>query len=204
MRAVSAGLAFVAFAVISNLDILLAKLFLPADDVGLYAALSTIGKVVMFLPGRGRGRDGAERRPRPAHQAARAPRAAHRRAAGRAHDGGRGAARRARRRSTIDRADVRQRVRGRDRRRAADRRAPAPGMALLYLLVIYSVAVEDRRWSLLLAAGIVLQIGAISLFHDSPAQIALVQAIVVWVVLLANEIGFHRLLMTPRGTTRRA
>src|SRR6185312_10178444 len=50
-RTVTASLAFVAFAVISNLDILLAKLYLSSEEVGIYAALSTIGKVVMFLPG---------------------------------------------------------------------------------------------------------------------------------------------------------
>ena len=73
-------------------------------------------------------------------------------------------------------------------------------MALLYLLVIYSVAIEDRRWSMLLGAGILLQIVGISLFHDSPAQIALVQAVVIGIVLLGNELFFHRLLTAPRGT----
>jgi hypothetical protein len=73
------------------------------------------------------------------------------------------------------------------------------GLSLLYLLVIYSVAVEDRRWSMLLGAGILLQIVGISIFHDSPAQIALVQAIVVTIVLIGNELRFHRLLMTPRN-----
>jgi uncharacterized membrane protein HdeD (DUF308 family) len=67
-------------------------------------------------------------------------------------------------------------------------------------LVVYSVAIEDRRWSLLIAGGVLLQIVGISLFHDSPAQVALVQAVVVGIVLLGNEIGFHRLLMTPRAT----
>jgi hypothetical protein len=76
------------------------------------------------------------------------------------------------------------------------------GLALLYLLVIYTVAIEDRRWSKLLGIGILLQIAGISLFHDSPAQVALVQAIVVWAVLLGNELAFHRLLRAPRDTIR--
>jgi hypothetical protein len=76
------------------------------------------------------------------------------------------------------------------------------GLAMLYLLVIYSVAIEDRRWSLLLGAGILLQIGGISLFHESPAQIALVQAVVVGIVLIGNELRFHRLLMAPRDTIK--
>ena len=69
VRAVTASLAFIAFAVISNLDMLLAKLFLPSDEVGLYAALSTIGKVVMFLPGAIAVVMVPERSARPAHAA---------------------------------------------------------------------------------------------------------------------------------------
>jgi hypothetical protein len=76
------------------------------------------------------------------------------------------------------------------------------GMAMLFLLVIYSVAIEDRRWTKLIAAGIVLQIVGISLFHDSPTQIAVVQAVVAALVLLGNEIFFHRLLWKPRDTIK--
>ena len=49
-RAIAAGGAFVAFAVISNLDLILAKLFMSPHDAGLYSALATVGKVVTFLP----------------------------------------------------------------------------------------------------------------------------------------------------------
>jgi O-antigen/teichoic acid export membrane protein len=196
VRAVAAGMAFVAFAVISNLDILLAKLFLPSEEVGLYAALSTIGKVIMFLPG--------------AVAIVMVPNAA--RARHTRKESGRvlriaallvGA-------TTLLAAlpaalapeFIVQTMFGSDYVDATDGVLPivcaGAGMSLLYLLVIYSVAVEDRRWSVLLVAGILLQIVGVSIFHDSPAQIALVQAVVIGIVLLGNELRFHRLLMTPR------
>src|SRR3954468_11554209 len=50
-RAVSAAGAFVAFALLSNLDIVLPKLLLEPAESGLYAALVTVEKIVIFLPG---------------------------------------------------------------------------------------------------------------------------------------------------------
>jgi O-antigen/teichoic acid export membrane protein len=200
VRAVTASVAFIAFAVISNLDILLAKLFLPADDVGLYAALSTIGKIVMFLPA--------------AIAVVMVPNAARARHSRR--DAGRvlriaailvalttviAAVPAALAPEIVIRAMF-----GSNYLDATNGVLPmvcaGAGLALLYLLVVYSVAIEDRRWSMLLGAGIALQITGISLFHSSPAQVALVQAVVIGIVLLGNELGFHRLLMTPRTTTR--
>jgi O-antigen/teichoic acid export membrane protein len=200
VRAVTASLAFIAFAVISNLDILLAKLFLPSDEVGLYAALSTIGKLVMFLPG--------------AIAVVMVPNAARARHSSR--DAGRvlriaamlvvittvmAAVPAALRPSFVVRTMF-----GADYLGAADGVLPivcaGAGLALLYLLVIYTVAIEDRRWSKLLGIGILLQVAGISLFHDSPTQVALVQAVVIWTVLLGNELAFHRLLMAPRDTIR--
>jgi O-antigen/teichoic acid export membrane protein len=200
VRAVSAGLAFVAFAVISNLDILMAKLFLPSEDVGLYAALSTIGKVVMFLPG--------------AIAVVMVPNAARAR-----HS--RGEAGRVLRiaamlvlvttviaavPAALEPELVIRTMFGAEYLGATNGVLPmvcaGAGMALLYLLVIYSVAIEDRRWTMLIGAGIVLQVVGISLFHDSPTQIAVVQAVVAGTVLAGNELGFHRLIMTPRGTIR--
>jgi len=198
MRAVSASLAFIGFAVISNLDILLAKLFLPSDDVGLYAALSTIGKLVLFLPA--------------AVAVVMVPNAARVRHSSR--DAGRvlriaavlvvvttvvAAVPAALEPNLVIKAMFGSKYLG-----AANGVLPivcaGAGLALLYLLVVYSVAIEDRRWSMLLGGGILLQITGISLFHDSPAQIAVVQAVVVGIVLLGNELGFHRLLFTPRQT----
>jgi O-antigen/teichoic acid export membrane protein len=200
VRAVSASLAFVAFAVISNLDVLMAKLFLPSHEVGLYAALSTIGKVVMFLPG--------------AIAIVMVPNAARARRSSR--DAGRvlriaamlvvvttvvAAVPAALQPEVVIRTMF-----GADYVGATNGVLPivcaGAGMALLYLLVVYSVAIEDRRWSILLGAGILLQIAGISLFHNSPAQIALVQAVVVGAVLFGNELRFHRLLMAPRDTIR--
>jgi O-antigen/teichoic acid export membrane protein len=200
VRAVSAGLAFVAFAIISNLDILMAKLFLPSKEVGLYAALSTIGKVVMFLPG--------------AVAVVMVPNAARAR-----HSSG-DSARVLRIAAMLVAVTtvvaavpaalqpelVIRTMFGADYLGAKDGVLPivcaGAGMALLFLLVIYSVAIEDRRWTKLIGAGIVLQIIGISIFHDNPAQIAVVQAVVAAVVLLGNEIFFHRLLMAPRDTIK--
>jgi O-antigen/teichoic acid export membrane protein len=198
VRTVTAGLAFVAFAVISNLDVLLAKLFLTSEEVGLYAALSTIGKVIMFLPG--------------AIAVVMVPNAA--RARHTRKDTGRVlriagllvalTTAVAAVPAVLAPGFVVETMFGADYLDATDGVLPivcaGAGMALLYLLVIYSVAIEDRRWPFLLGGGILLQIVGVTLFHDSPAQVALVQAVVVGIVLLGNELAFHRLLMRPRGS----
>jgi O-antigen/teichoic acid export membrane protein len=72
------------------------------------------------------------------------------------------------------------------------------GLSLLYLLVVFAVTIEDRRWTLVLLAGIAAQMIGIGLFHDSPAQVATVQAVVVAIVLLVNEVLFHSLLRLPK------
>ena len=46
-----------------------------------------------------------------------------------------------------------------------------------------------------------LQIIGVTLFHDSPAQVAIVQAVVVGLVLLGNELRFHRILFRPRDSS---
>jgi O-antigen/teichoic acid export membrane protein len=198
VRTITAGLAFVAFAVISNLDVLLAKLFLTSEEVGLYAALATIGKVIMFLPG--------------AIAVVMVPNAA--RARHTRNDTGRVlriagllvalTTAVAAVPAVLAPSFVVETMFGADYLDATDGVLPivcaGAGMALLYLLVIYSVAIEDRRWPFLLGGGILLQIVGVTLFHDSPAQVALVQAVVVGIVLLGNELAFHRLLMRPRGS----
>lgn len=198
MPAVLASLAFISFAVLSNLDILLAKLYLPADDVGLYAALSTIAKIVMFLPA--------------AVSVVMVPNAA--RARHSRQDAGRVLRIAAMLvvvttvvvavPAALEPEFVIRSMFGEKYLDATDGVLPivcaGAGMALLYLLVIYTVAIEDRRWCMLLGAGVLLQIVGISIFHDSPSQIALVQAVVIGLVLLGNELFFHRLLAAPRGT----
>ena len=71
------------------------------------------------------------------------------------------------------------------------------GLALLYLLVTYTVAIEDARWSWLLVFGVAMQSGLIALLHGSATQVAIAQASVVGVLLLLNEARFHSLLLRP-------
>ena len=192
LRTISASAAFVAFALISNLDVLLAKLFLTADEVGQYAALATIGKIVTFLPASVA-----------VVMVPNAARARHSRAA---------SLRVLRIAAVLVAAtaliaalpaalapELAVRVMFGDQYLAA-----AAGvlpivvagsvLAVLYLLVVYTVAIEDRHWTRLLLLGIVLQVVGTALFHESPAQVAMVQAFAVSVVLMVNEGGFHSLL----------
>jgi O-antigen/teichoic acid export membrane protein len=67
-------------------------------------------------------------------------------------------------------------------------------LALLYVVCTYSVTVRDSRWMALLAGGVGLQATLIALFHDSPEQVAQMQALACGLVLLANEVMFHSLL----------
>jgi len=188
--AISASTAFVAFAVISNFDILLAKLFLDPHDVGLYAALATVGKVVIFLPAavavvmvpnaaRARHSPGESRRVLriaavlvlattlvAAVPAALAPELVIRVMFGGEY------------------ADAQGGV--------LPIVCAGAGLALLYLLVTYAVAIDDRRWTLVVAAGVALQVGGIALFH----------AVVVLAVLLLNEAASHSLLRPQRTGSR--
>jgi O-antigen/teichoic acid export membrane protein len=198
--AVSASAAFIAFAVISNLDILLAKLFLTSHDVGLYAALATIAKVVIFLPGAvavvmvpnaARARHSPEASRRVLRLAALLVLATALLAAVPA--------------AVAPESMIRVMF-GSEYLGAADGVLPivcaGAGLALLFLLVTYTVAIEDRRWMLVLVVGVGLQIVGIAAFHDSPTQVATVQAVVVFVALLLNEAAFHSLLRPPRGGCR--
>jgi hypothetical protein len=63
---------------------------------------------------------------------------------------------------------------------------------------VYTVAINDRRWAILLAGGVALQVAAIGALHSSPAQIATVQACVIACVLIVNESVFHPILRTKR------
>ena len=72
------------------------------------------------------------------------------------------------------------------------------GLALLYLLVTYTVAIEDSGWTWLLGIGMVLQFGLIAMFHASVTQVAGMQAVTVLVLLLVNEVWFHPLLPWSR------
>jgi O-antigen/teichoic acid export membrane protein len=194
---VSASGAFVAFAVISNFDIVLAKLFLSPRDAGHYAALATIAKILIFLPG--------------AIAVALVPSAARARGSVRGQRSALRIAALAVLGTTLTIAVpiallphlTLRLMFGAGYATVSSGVLPmliaGTGLALLYLLVVYSVTIEDRRWMLLMVAGVALQVAGISLFHDSPTQVATVQAVVVAVVLLLNEAKFHSLLRAPRA-----
>lgn len=195
-RTLAAGGAFTAFAVLSNLDVLLAKLLLSPHEAGVYAALATVEKIIVFLPA--------------AIAIVVVPNAAKARVANES------AARVLRLAALLVAATTLL---------AAVPAAVAPHLALsvmfgnkyasaaggvlpivcagaflaiLYLLVVYTVAIQDRRWVWLLAFGVGLQVVSILALHSSPVEVATVQACVVAVVLLANELLFHPVLRAER------
>jgi O-antigen/teichoic acid export membrane protein len=195
-RTLAAGGAFIAFALISNLDVLLAKILLSAHAAGEYAALATVEKIVIFLPG--------------AIAVVMVPSAAKARHA-------EGSAARVLRLAAllvglttmlvavpaaIAPHFVLETMFGEKYVGAAGGVLPivcaGAGLALLYLLVVYTVAIQDRRWVWLLAGGVGLQILSISLLHSSPAEIAIVQASVIAIVLVVNELVFHPVLRAER------
>jgi O-antigen/teichoic acid export membrane protein len=195
-RTLAAGGAFIAFAIISNLDVLLAKLLLSPHAAGEYAALATVEKIIIFLPG--------------AVAIVMVPSAA------KAALVGESSARVLRVAALLVLGTtllvavpaataphvVLEVMFGHKYVEAAAGVLPivcaGAGLALLYLLVVYTVAIQDRRWVWLLAFGVLLQIVSILALHSSPVEIAIVQASVVTVVLLANEVLFHPILRGER------
>lgn len=193
-RTFNATMAFVAFAVLSNLDILMAKLWLSGHESGLYASLATIEKVVYFLPG--------------AVAVVMVP------AASRARVGQESSARVLRISALLVGAAVvlvslpaliaphlvLDTMFGGKYNAAVGGVRPVAlagaGLAVVNLLVTYVVAMRDQRWVWLLVGGVILQAASMSVWHASPTQIAIVQASVILVILLANEILFHPLLRT--------
>jgi O-antigen/teichoic acid export membrane protein len=197
--ALGAAWAFVAFALLSNLDVLLAKLVLSPDQSGRYAALTTIGKIVLFLP--------------TAIAVVMVPRAARQR------ERGNSTSRELRLAAlmTFVIAAVAAAVALASptlllRLMFGDRYLDASGgvlpivvngagLSLLYLLVVYTVTIQDKRWSWLLLAGVGAQIVAILPCH-TPAQVATAQASVIWGTLLVNEVFFHPLVTAGRWAGR--
>jgi O-antigen/teichoic acid export membrane protein len=195
--AVAASVAFVLFALVQNLDLLLAKLVLSSTEGGLYAALTTAGKIVFFLPG--------------AVSAVMVPSAARARLTQGSGDavlrvaGGLVLA------TTLVVALpmalephlVLDTMFGSKYTGVSAAVLPivwANGaLALLYLVVIYTVAVGDRRWVLVLAGGLTAQCGAFAAFHSSPTEIATVQAILVTAMLITNELLFQPIFLRRAG-----
>lgn len=196
IRSVGASAAFVAFAVISNLDVVLARLYLSHHDAGVYAAVATVGKVITFLPA--------------AIAVAVVPSAA------RAHhstgDSQRvlrvaaalvaGTALLAAVPAAISPDLVVSVMFGHGYEGARPGVLPivaaGAGLAMVNLLVVYSIAIRDQRWAWVLALGVGIQITGITLFHSSPAQVAMVQAAMSVVILAINEYWFHSVLRVRR------
>lgn len=196
IRSISASAAFIAFAVISNLDLLLAKMFLSGHDSGIYAAIATVGKVVTFMP--------------VAIAVAVVPDAA------RAHALGESTSGVLRRAALLVIATaliaavpvlvvpgfVVHVMFGAKYAAATSGLLPivlaGAALAMLYLLVVYSVAIRDQRWSLLLGVGVAVQVVGVALFHSSATDVAIVQAVATIAVLGLNELLSHSLVRPRR------
>lgn len=198
----SAGGAFIGFAILSNFDVVLAKIALDPGESGHYAALATIGKIIFFLPSavallmvpwaaRARVQHGSS-----AHvlrlsalavaattlvlivPAAAAPEFVIRTMFGSEYVGAAGG--------------------------VLPIALAGAGLALVNLLVVYTVAIRDRRWLLLLLASVSIQVVAILGAADSAGDVAIVQAATVGLVLLVNELMFYPLLRTGWASRRQA
>ena len=187
----SASGAFIAFAVLTNLDLILARVFLDNHDAGIYAAIATVAKIALFLPS--------------AIAVILVPRVAQSRST---TGSGQAVLRRT---AGIGFAlalaclipavlvpglvvDVMFGP-GYEEARAGVLPAMISGSALaaIYLISVYAVAVRDRRWTMLLGGVIALQVVAISGFHGSPTELAWAQAATAVVALAANEAFLHSL-----------
>ena len=189
--------AFVGFALLSNLDVLLAKLFLASHAAGEYAALVTVEKAIIFLPA--------------AVAIVLVP------AAAKARISKEGSSAKALRTAALLVAGtllisavpplvaphllLRVMFGAKYQAAAAGLRpitVAGAALSLLYLLVVYTVAIQDKRWGRLLLSGVLIQASAIFLFHHSPTQIAWAQGASITIVLALNEIFFHPLLRSER------
>lgn len=195
-RALAASGAFMGFALLSNLDIVLAKLLLDGREAGQYAVLATVGKIIVFLPG--------------SIALVMVPSAARAR-----HTTG-SAATVLRTAGALVLATsllfaipaalephmVIETMFGERYLGVSDGVLPCviagAGLALLNLLVVYTVAIQDRRWIALLLAAVVAQVLSISLLAHDAVDVATVQAFVVWSALLLNEIFFHPMVRAER------
>lgn len=196
-RTMGASWAFIAFALLSNLDVLMAKLWLSPHESGQYAALATIGKVVIFMPS--------------AIAVVMVPGVARARASGTS------AATVLRKTGPLVLATtllvavpilafpsetLELMFGGKYTGASGGVRAIAVagiGLALVYLLVVYTVAIQDPRWVLVLTGGVLVQVLAVLLRHGNPTDIATAQAGAVFLILLINEALFHPVLRTGRG-----
>jgi O-antigen/teichoic acid export membrane protein len=191
-RALWASLGFVAFSLLSNFDVILAKAFLQPAASGRYAALVTIERMILFLPG--------------AVAIVTVPRAARARVA--AVDQTRvlrtaalvvgASVVVAIIPAAIDPRAVLVLMFGHSYAGAAGGVLPiviaGGGFAMLDLLIAYTVSIGSRKPTYVLLGMLPLQAAAISIFHQSAVEIAIVQAVIVTIAIVGNEIVGHPLL----------
>jgi O-antigen/teichoic acid export membrane protein len=191
-----AGMAYVFFAVIANFDVVLAKIFLTPKLAGEYAALSTIGSVITYLPAvvavvivpnAIRSGESVKARQRVLRNSAAMVIVA---------------ALLAMIPALVAPGFVVRLMFGAKYLPSTAGVLPivcaGGGLALLYLLVTYTVTIKDSAWTWMLGIGMLLQFGLIALVHHSVTQVAGMQATTVLVLLIVNEIWFHPLLPWPR------
>lgn len=196
LRTMTASLGFLAIAVLSTLDLVLAKAFMSPADAGLYAALTVIGKAILFLP-------------IALAQVVVPPAVKNQHSA----EGRAGVLRRSAVPISLSCGIIglplivapsfwMGLLFGSAYSGAGPGVLPmvlaSTALSLLFVVLTFTVAVADKVWSLLLLPGIVLQVVGIALFHGSPAQIAWVQAVVMLLLLLGNEMFFHPLVRRRR------
>jgi O-antigen/teichoic acid export membrane protein len=190
-RALQASGAYTLFAIIGNVDVIVAKILLSSREAGYYAALSTVAKIIAYLPAaasvlvvpRTATADGDHAREVVLRRAAAfsivlmgiacAP-------------------------MIVAPGWSFQLMFGADYA-AAEPGIPyaliaGAGLGIIGLLVAFSVAIRHGRWQLTLVVGVTTFVGLAAVQHDSAADVARAQAVGVLVALLINEVLFHSLL----------
>jgi O-antigen/teichoic acid export membrane protein len=199
-RGLAAGGAFIGFALLSNIVLVFGRWVLDRHESGNYAPLSTISKLVIFLPAavaqlmvpravraRASSMEETAQILRQASliavaaaacvavPAALAPRLVVRSMFGSQYNGA---------------------VRG-----VLPIVIAGSALAILFVVCTYSVAIRDRQWLWLLVGGVGLQITLIATLGSTPVNVAWIQATVVVLVLVGNELLFHSLRPSFAGIT---
>ena len=186
---------------LSTTDVVVAKLALPDDEAGLYGGASLIGRVILYF------------RPRSSWCCCRASRRVPQLAAKRRMSSGRASLQpvpsaRPRRRSTPQCRTVLSIAFGSKFEDAASFlgmfAVAMTGFAFVNVLLAYHLALGHSRFSWILLAGAVVQVGLFALFDDLPEQLLVVD-IVVAATLLALHIVFTRVsVIEPADAPGRA
>lgn len=192
VRALSASGTYVLFAVLSNIDMVVAKIVLSPHQAGLYAAISALVKIIAYMPAaalvlvvpRVAAESTTEGRQRVLRFGAAlavglmavvalpmliVPHEIISVVFGAEYDGA----------SVGLRWGV----------------FAGLGLGLISLLVTYAVAIGHARWQVTLLVGMVSFGICVTLAHDAAIDVVRAQAVAVLAALLVNEAGFHRLLL---------